>query len=197
MSEAWAGVLIGLSLCMYLWKRPKWAVPLGLLALFVRELAAPYCVLCTGSGCLEPSLARSERVAERRVLYALYYGWHLMHVWAQRQPNDLAFKSSWFELGGLPSLLVKAQWQGWLLLSPPWVTALALTVVVGGIYSAQTPAHVRLAGASYVGFFLVAGRPFDGYWGLIAWPSWALACAFGIDLIRQAINAIFFRLPRP
>src|SRR5262249_22204676 len=46
MSEAWAGALIGLSVMAYARDRVALALPLAFVALFVRELAAPYCVVC-------------------------------------------------------------------------------------------------------------------------------------------------------
>jgi hypothetical protein len=186
MGETWAGVLIGLSLCMYARQKPNWAAPLGLVALFLRELAAPYCVVCAIWAVMKRRWREVAIWASGASLYACYYGWHVLHVWSQRQPTDLAFESSWLEMRGLQSLLLKAQWQGWLLLWPPWVTALALVLVAAGIFFAHTPVHARLAGGAYVAFFLVAGKPFDGYWGLLAWPSWALACGYGVELMRQA-----------
>ncbi len=45
--EAWAGVLIGGSVIVYARGRTGAGVSLALLALFIRQLAAPYCVACT------------------------------------------------------------------------------------------------------------------------------------------------------
>src|SRR4029079_8090159 len=44
MGEPWSGLMVGFSLCAFIagWRRT--AITLGLLALFIRELAAPYCV---------------------------------------------------------------------------------------------------------------------------------------------------------
>ena len=46
MPELWSGVLIALSAVLFGLKRPTGGVIAGLAALFFRELAAPYCVLC-------------------------------------------------------------------------------------------------------------------------------------------------------
>ena len=193
MSEAWTGVLIGLSVCAYGLRRPRFALPLGLLALFVRELAAPYCVVCT--------LAAASNRRWREVgawliggcLYAGYYGWHLTQVLAHRLPADPSDPSSWFQMGGLASLMATAHWNGWLVLTPRPATALALALVIGGILYARAPMHLRLASAIYVAFFLVAGKVFDGYWGLIAWPTWALACGYGVEAVAQSVSALFQR----
>jgi hypothetical protein len=96
-------------------------------------------------------------------------------------------------MGGLTSLMEKAHWNGWLVLTPRPATALALALVVGGIFYARAPLHVRLTSAVYVAFFSVAGKVFDDYWGLIAWPTWALACGYGVEAAGQSIGALFQR----
>jgi hypothetical protein len=193
MSEAWAGVLIGLSVCGYSLRQPGFAVPLGLLALFVRELAAPYCVVCTIAAAFNRRWREVGAWLIGGCLYAGYYGWHLTRVFAHRLPTDLSDPSSWFQMGGLASLMATARWNGWLVLTPRTATALALALIVGGIFYARAPLHVRLASAIYVAFFLVAGKVFNGYWGLIAWPTWALACGYGVEAAAQSISALFQR----
>lgn len=46
MGKVWAGLLIGLSVCMFAQERPGVAIALGSLALSLRELAAPHCAAC-------------------------------------------------------------------------------------------------------------------------------------------------------
>ena len=50
MPILWAGVLIAFSLCAYGTGRPKLGLGLGLAALFIRELALPYCLFLRGIG---------------------------------------------------------------------------------------------------------------------------------------------------
>ena len=50
MPELWSGVLMALSIAAYAQERPRWGVAAGLSALFFRELAAPYCLLCVALG---------------------------------------------------------------------------------------------------------------------------------------------------
>jgi hypothetical protein len=196
MGEMWAGVLIGLSVCAYLRRRPTMAVVLGLLALFVRELAAPYCVTCT----LMAIAGRRWREAFAWLcggcLYAGYYAWHFAQVRAQQLPSDLAQASSWMEFGFLPSLLSKLQWHAWLLVTPTAVSIVALVLVLAGICGSGTPVPVRLTSAVYVLFFMVAGKEFNQYWGMMAWPTWAFACGFGIDAVGKGIRNAFITTPR-
>ena len=189
--EAWAGVLVGVSVCAYALRRTTFAVALGLLALFVRELAAPYCVVCT---IIAASNRRWRELAAwigGACVYAVYYGWHLTQVWAHRLPTDLAHSSSWLEFGGLRSLQATIHWMGWWLVFPAPLTTLALVLIVGGIANARAPLHVRAASATYAVFFLVAGKPFNDYWGMIAGPTWALACGYGVQTMYQAMKAAF------
>ena len=46
MPVLWAGVLVALSVCAYGINRPWLGVAFGLAAVFFRELALPYCLLC-------------------------------------------------------------------------------------------------------------------------------------------------------
>jgi hypothetical protein len=189
MGESWAGILIALSAIAYGRQRYVGGAVLGIVALFIRELAAPFCVVCTLAALSRRRWREFSTWVVGAVLYSTYYAWHFVNVQAHRLPTDRAHASSWLEIGGLPSLLSKAAWEGWLLLAPHWVVALALALVCAGIAAAGTPVHVRLASAAYVVFFCVAGKPFDHYWGLVAWPVWSLACGYGLQFVFETWSA--------
>jgi hypothetical protein len=65
MPELWAGVLIALSLCAYGIGRPKLGMGFGLIALFVRELALPYCLLCAGMALLRYVNLKKNKVVTK------------------------------------------------------------------------------------------------------------------------------------
>jgi len=69
---------------------------------------------------------------------------------------------------------------------PGPVTAVALVLIIAGIADRQAGVHVRAASAVYVAFFLVAGKAYDTYWGLVAWPTWAMACGYGVRHVGEA-----------
>ena len=48
--------------------------------------------------------------------------------------------------------------------------------LAAGLLSPGTPRHLRHQRDSTSLFFLVAGFPFNDYWGFIAAPIWAIAC---------------------
>jgi hypothetical protein len=183
MGEAWAGALIVLSVCAFGWRHPAAGIAFGLTALFVRELAAPYCVACT----LAAIAARRWREVAAWLagagVYAAYYAWHLNQVWPQQLPTDAAHASSWLQFGGLTFLLIVVRFHRWLHVAPTPLAALGLALIVAGTANASTPFHVRLASAAYLVFFLSFGHAFNEYWGLIAWPTWALASGYGVHAL--------------
>ena len=174
---------------------------MGLLALFIRELAAPYCVACTLIAAGNRRWRELAAWIAGACAYAGYYGWHVTQVWAHRLPTDWAEPSPWLGFPGLPFLVAIVHWQGWLLAAPSPLAALALVLIVAGIAHPRAPLHLRLGSAAYVGFFLAVGRMYNDYWGPVAWPTWAAACGFGVDTTMRAIRTAFRRpsvaCPRP
>lgn len=191
MAEMWAGVLIGLSICAYIRQRPMIGVTFGLLALFVRELSAPYCLVCTIVAIVNRRWREAAAWLSGALLYAVYYGLHVVEVHSHRLSSDLAQPSSWMELGGLQFLLSKVQFHPWLLSTPVAASVLVLLLLLAGIGATRTPIHVRLTSGVYVLFFLVAGKAFNQYWGMVAWPTWTFACGYGVDAIRESIRDAF------
>jgi hypothetical protein len=194
MPEAWAGVLVGLSLCALVSDRSALGIGAGLLALVARELAAPYCVVAT---LWSASRRRYRDVGLWLVgaaAYAVYYGLHVAQVLAHRQPSDYGHTRSWIEWGGLPYVLGKVRWHAMLLPSPHWLIAAALAVLVVGTVRSRAPALVRLTSAAYLAFFLVAGKAFDQYWGLVAWPAWSIALGYGVSETWSSLGIVVGRL---
>ena len=185
MSETWAGLLIGASIAAFAFSCTPLGLALALLALFMRELAAPFCVACTVVAIVRRRWNETAAWVAGATVYSLYYGWHLSQVWPLRRVDDIAHATSWLEGGGLPFVLATFEWSGWLFMLPAsWNTA-ALMLLAGGIVSRRCPRHVMAAAVAYVLWFAVAGKPFDHYWGLVAAPAWALACSYGVDGIGR------------
>ena len=188
LNEIWSGTLIGLSVCAFGLRRTLPAVALGIAALFVRELAAPYCVACV----LMATWARQRRECAAWLVgaaaYAGYYAWHVAQVVAHLGPTDAAAETDWVTLGGLPFLQSALRKLGWLSLLPDWVTALTLVALVAGITRSAAPAHARAGAAAFVGFFLIAGLPFNDYWGWLAAPIWAIVCGHGVVGLWESLR---------
>ena len=192
MAESWIGLGIGLSVCAYLlgWRIP--GVLLGLASLFLRELAVVYCVICT---LLAFGQRRWREVAlwmVGAVLYAIYFGIHVTRVWQHQQPGDLS-GGTWMVLWGVPFLLGTIKAHGWMLVLPPIATALTLALIISGSLAPATPPVVRWTSVAYGAFFLVAGKSFNVYWGLVVWPTWALAVGYGVDAAAQDLRVRWSR----
>lgn len=178
--EIWTGVLLGLSVWLY--ARERWIVAalVGVLALFVRELAAPYCVV---AGLLAIRGHRWREVgvwASSACLYALYFAIHVQQVRRHLQPGDVAHVGSWVQWGGLHFILATMHLNAWLFVSPPWVSAIALTIIVAGVMDRRVNVHLRLACFSYMAFFAVVGYRFNDNWGAI--PEMVYPWLFGFGL---------------
>jgi hypothetical protein len=179
--EAWAGVLIGLSLQAYLRKQFEAAAAVGLIALFMRELAAPYCVVCT--------LLALKHGRRRELLfwiagaaaYAVYFGVHLSETTRHIEATDLEHARSWLFFGG-PSFLFEVwRFNGILEEAPRWVLAGAVTALVLAMWAPRMPAHLRLSVLAYAVFFLCIGQTFNNYWGYIVAPANTLFITYGRD----------------
>ena len=87
MGEVWAGIIIGLSVCMYAWQRPRVAIVCGLMALFLRELAAPYCVACAVAAAAQRRWREVVAWSGGACCYAAYFAWHAIQVRAYQPAN--------------------------------------------------------------------------------------------------------------
>ena len=188
ISEVWAGALVGLSAGAFGLRHPMPAVALGLGALFVRELAAPYCVACTLIAIVQRQWRQCGAWLAGAGAYAAYYAWHASQVAAHLTASDIPASTGWLVFGGLPFLQSAVHKLGWLALLPGPFNAVAVVLLAAGIARAAAPVHVRTGSAAFAGFFLVAGQPFNDYWGWLAAPTWAMACGHGAAAVTEAVR---------
>ena len=195
LSEAPAGLLILLAIALRGLGWRKGATVSGLLALFVRELAAPVVLILVGWAALE------NRKDEFRVwgiglaAYAVYFAWHAHSVAMTLGPMDQAYPEGWVQFGGLSFVLATAQLNGLFAIMPIQATAVALPVAVMGLIAwpgragAATLATLLL----YLAAFMVVGKPFNNYWGLLYSPLLVVGLAWApagfSDLFRGALGA--------
>lgn len=184
--EVWCGALIGLSVCAFALDRRWLGVALGLAALVVRELAAPYCLVMLGIAVWERRGREAVAVVVAGLFYLALYTWHVAAYLAERLPGDVAHVDSWVQFGGVPFLQATIMRMGWVLLLPSAFAAVTLGLVVAGVTSRMAPVHVRAAAGVYCATFLVIGQPFNEYWGAVAAPVWVLAAAFGVAEVANS-----------
>jgi len=187
MSELWAGALIALSVICYGWRWTAAGQATAVLALFFRELAAPYWVVCMGLAVRQRQWRDAGRLALGLVAYLAFYAWHAREVLARIQPGDAAHATSWIAFGGLPFVLTAVQMNGLLLLLPMGATVVYLVAAAIGFAGWRSPTAQRagLTAAAYVAAFAVVGQSFNQYWGSIIAPLLCLGVAHGPLSLRD------------
>lgn len=186
VAEVWTGVLIALSLCAYVRHRWTAAAALGVVAVFTRELAAPYCVACA---VLAMAAHRRKEVyvwIAGGLAYAVYFAVHVSQVWAHQLPSDLSQTESWLRWNGVEFIMATLKVNGWIGLAPP-LTALYMVLALAGAASPRVPRQVALPLLTYFVLFAFAGQPFNFYWGWVTAPIWAFAAAYGIEGVQWLI----------
>jgi hypothetical protein len=184
LSESWAGLLILLSVACYVRGLPVSGAILGIFAVLIRELAAPYCAVCALVSLRERRWREVTVWTLGAVVCAAYYTAHFVAVWAHRLPNDWAHQSSWVQGGGLQFVLNTVRINQWCLILPSFSAAGICTLILASWWT-PVPLQLRAAALAYLAFFAVVGQPFNDYWGLVTAPLWAIAAAFGLHALRH------------
>jgi hypothetical protein len=216
MPEVWAGVLIALSICTYAINRTALAFAAGLSALFIRELAAPYCIICFVLAVRSRRWREAFSWSAGFAVYAMFYAWHIAHVKPLILTSAHAHVGSWLQFGGAAFVISLAQMNAFLLLLPQWISAILLPLAMLGFaawrnelergganadeagkrpaakhdHGNESPApRAGLAACAYVVLFAFVGYSFNQYWGSLIAP---LLC-FGIARCPAAIHDLLVR----
>lgn len=189
--EAWAGLLIALSLALRSDKRFWAAAAVGLLAALVRELALPYLAVMSLAALLDRRRAEAAAFGAALAIAVGALAWHARAVMALTVPGD-AVSPGWVEFAGWDFVVLAARWN--LLAMALGLTAAAIVVPLAilGATGRRDSLGLRLA-ALLIGYslgFMVIGRPANAYWGLVTAPllgvGLALAPRAFTDLTRAA-----------
>jgi hypothetical protein len=213
--DLWAAWLITLSLALRTVSAPyeggaggvangnrlfvlQWlAVVAGLLALFLRELTLPYCLLVAGwawrFGRRREAIAWGVGIA----VFAGFLAWHAGEVAARLKDADRAASSGilgWVQFGGLQFNLLAARMNCLLFHAPGWLIYVYLVVSLVGLAS-RSDERGLLAGstaAAYLLAFSIVGLPKNLYWGLMFSPL----LPFGVVSAPAALRKLG-KLARP
>jgi hypothetical protein len=187
-SEVAAGVLILVSVAAY-GNGWQWlGLGAAVAALFLRELAAPYVLVCLLLAIRERHWREVAAWCGGLALYALYFGWHWSEVLGQLGPMDRAYGEDWVSFGGLDFVLATAGFNGLWALGPDWLPAVLLPLGLLGLW-AWPKGRGFAAVAVYVAAFLVIGKPFNAYWGAVYTPVLML----GLGWVWPAVVGAFRR----
>jgi hypothetical protein len=188
--EVWSGALVAASLCAYAGRVPVAGAIFGVCAVFMRELAAPYVLLCGIASMLARRRTESVVWIAGALSYAVYFGVHVSRVWAHQQAGDVAHLESWIRWNGLAFTTTTVRVNGWLTDAPHPLPVCYTLLGLAGLASLSVPRQVTWPLAAYVGLFSVVGQPFNFYWGWVTAPLWAFSVAHAphgvVRLYRQA-----------
>jgi len=192
--EIWAGLFIALSLAIHTPRSWLLSLVFGLIAVSVRELAAPYLLVMAVLGWRDGR--RAECVCWVLGLAACGVGlWlHGAAVASLVRPGD-SVSPGWLALGGWPFVLAALHMNGIAFMAPHWLLACLAPLALLGLATWTGPLCDRIA-LTVIGYccaFLFVGRADNLYWGLLIAPLWPLglpaAWVFAMRLRRRAPTA--------
>jgi hypothetical protein len=177
--------------------RPYLAAALGVLALLVRELSLPYCLVAA---------ALAWRQGRRREMliwlvglaaWALFFGLHGLAVRTWTPAGALAHRDGWIQFGGLPFVISTLQMHACLLLLPQWVTAIYFVAVLFGVagWQGKLGPRMGLTVSLYVAAFSVVGHDFNQYWGEMIVPLACFGAARSVGALGDLLRAAVARNP--
>lgn len=190
MQEAWAGLLIALSVALFARDRWRPAVAACLAALAFRELALLPCAVGLA---LALRRRRWPEVAAWLVglaAYAALMAWHFSQVLRHTRPDDLA--RGWIALGGGSFLVETSRWNPLLVGLPAPAVAVVLPFAVLGLVGWRDAGAARAAliVVGYLTSFAFVGNPFNDYWGGLYAPLLSLGLMASPAAVRDLARAL-------
>jgi hypothetical protein len=167
--ELWAGVCIAASVSAFAAGLRPAGVILGLAALALRELALPYVIIALALAASEKRWREVAAWGIGLMAWGCFLAWHAWQVQRHLTPLEFAETDGWIQLGGPAFVIRTSQMNVWLFNLPAWIAVLYLAAALLGLAGWRGPGarRVGLTVAAYLTAFLVVGKPFNGYWGLL------------------------------
>ncbi len=194
--ELWAGLLVALSLAC--WSQKRWApsVAFGLAAVLLRELALPYLVAMAALALLERRPREALAWSGAILLFGIALFAHAHSVGALLQATDRA-SPGWSRMGGWRFDLALVRGTSLLATVPTPVTAIMLPIALLGwaAWPSRYAAGFGLTLVSWLGAFLLIGRPENFYWGLLMAPLLPIGVVMALPALRDLIRALAQRAP--
>lgn len=192
--EAWAALLIALSLGLRRPDRFLASLILGLIAAVMRELAIPFLLVMAVLAALEGRRRESLAWTAAMAAAALALAAHAVMV---AQATSLADRPSpgWTRFGGWAFVLKTVQWNLIVAAAPALLAPLLATPALLGFLGLKggLARRTALTVFGYVALFCIVGRPENFYWGLMIAPLWPL----GLVGVWDATKALAAGHPPP
>ncbi|MDR3632832.1 MAG: hypothetical protein P4L84_03295 [Isosphaeraceae bacterium] len=191
-TEVWCGHLIFISLCL---ASRGWLVvgaAIGLLALFLRELALPYCAIAAAIACATRRRLEAFVWLLGLLAYGFYFARHHREVARLGTVAKLS-GDDWIAFGGLKFLLATCRMSFPLALAPAWLLAIYLTLSLIGLFGLRGEIGLRtgLVVLTYALAFSIVGQDFNSYWGWVYTPLLSLGVALSPYGLRNLLTCAF------
>lgn len=188
--EAWAGLLLLGSFLAYASDRFFLGAIFALWALFVRELAAGYCVVAF-------ALSLYGRRRDEIVLwligfigYAIHFSLHAWSAAARTIGAPPMPYSQWLQCLGIGFVLDTVRMNLFLFPLPTALVAIYLAMAILGSAARMGRGRGLLLGVlmAYTVAFSIVGQPFNDYWGLLVAPLLPIGFAWGVPAFRDLVS---------
>jgi hypothetical protein len=192
LADVVAGIFILISVAAYGMKWRPAGFLSAMLALSIKELAAPYILVCVYQAWRQRRYGELAAWAAGLAAFGGYFLWHNHMVHLHIADTDIAYRDGWLQLGGLPFVLATAGFNGLLLAKPLWITAVLLPLCVLGLAAWEGHAgdRARMTVAAYIVLYLFVGKAFDVYWGALYTPLMMLGLPFVPRAIADLATAL-------
>lgn len=169
--DAWAGVLMALSLALNQQKKVWASIATGLAAALIRELAVPFLLLMACAAAWERKWRESASWA---AAIGLVGGAVILHAQALAPlvtATDLS-SQGWKGMGGWSFYLSTMTIATPLSITPAWLARMLIPLALIGWFGWRSPLALRVSGLLLgYGILLAAfSRPDTFYWGLMVTP---------------------------
>jgi hypothetical protein len=154
------------------------AIAAGLAALFVRELALPYCLVATVLALWHRRWVEFAVWAGGIGLFFAFFAWHVGQVQAQVAAAQIEASTDlhqWIRFGGLDFVLLTTRMNSLLFSAPGWLLWFYLLATLIGLSRTHDPSSqlACLTSLAFLLAFAFLGRPENFYWGLLPAPLFA------------------------
>ncbi len=188
--EIWAGLFVALSLALR--QRGRWveAVAFGLVAVLIRETAAPYLAIMGGLALLEGERRETLGWSLALAILAAALLFHAEAVARVVRPLDPS-SPGWSGLLGFGFFVRTVSISTALGLAPLWFAAPIVGLALFGWSAWRDPLalHALALFAVYAAILGIFGRVDTFYWGLLIAPTILVGLAFVPDGLRDLTAA--------
>lgn len=189
-TEVVAGTIILVSVTAYGNGWRALGLCAGLAALFLRELVAPYVIVCAVLALRERRWREVAGWGAGLAAYAVYFGWHALMVAQQIGPMDRADTTGWVQFGGLGFVFATAGFNGLLSAPPEWWTAVLAPLGLLGLWAWPNGTRALAMVLAYMAIFAVVGKPFNAYWGALYTPVLMLGLGWAWAAMRDGARGL-------